>query len=429
LSVELFQGNIKFTQRRYPTNNGEIYAIPITFSVKAENDFTVTTPKIWMTTETLYVATSAANLNVGDWIVLNNQQVGYYRVDYSTELWHAIIKQLTENHEAIHPINRAILMDEIFMAWKDFGRVTAGDVLESLSYLYLEDEPIAWNRADKIFTELNSRLLGSHAHKPYRKFIQDLTKFHLERLGFEGIEGEPSYYMSLRNSVKKWSCTAWDENCLNNEYQKWLTFFTTSTAGASFDYCFALVNINADTFSEILTGITTNATYPSRNNYLRYLGCNQNEMNLQTLLMAAINTGNILSTQERVNLIRSVFQAGSKGTQAFFHFADVYFFELLTVSPTEFVNTLAQLATFTNTECSINTLMLLSSHVLEYELITKEERARVSNTYKSTAIPWNNRNYDVIESFFENYSSPVIAETTSTTTTTPMVSNLKFLIT
>lgn len=412
ISVEIFENNLTFKQRRFRPNVGEIYAVPLIFTTKSNSDFSVTTPRTWLTSENMTMSMNSVYFNHNDWIILNAQQVGYYRVDYSTELWHAIIKQLTENHQGIHPINRVVLRDEIFMAWKDFDRVTPADILDSLRYFSLEEESRVWSRSDRFLKELQSRLIGQHSHRHFRRFVRDLTKHHLARLGFEAVEGERYEKTELRNLVKKWSCTVWDDECLNYEHEKWLKFRRNETDVDSFNFCFAMINLDMDTFNEILTGITTDAEYPWRNTYMGHLGCNTNYTNLMSLLMSTIDFNNSLSDSDRLFMMRSVLGGGFQGMTALFHFIDVHFIPIVSLGREEFVETVYQMAQTVTSECQINTLALLRNHAVEYGFITLEER-RLITSRMNEAVSWNARYLDLIEDWFEfSYREPIVPTTT-----------------
>ena len=98
---------IFFTQRReFSLPLEEPYSIPLTFSTKSKVDFERKTVMEWLN----FAAQSYDHFFIndfkpGEWIILNHQQVGYYRVDYSTKIWQAIIEQLKEDFTVIHPIN------------------------------------------------------------------------------------------------------------------------------------------------------------------------------------------------------------------------------------------------------------------------------------------------------------------------------------
>ncbi|KAL6480698.1 hypothetical protein MHYP_G00117310 [Metynnis hypsauchen] len=50
----------------------------------------------------------------GDWVLLNLNLPGYYRVNYDTENWERILNQLNSNNQAVPVINRAQIVDDAF---------------------------------------------------------------------------------------------------------------------------------------------------------------------------------------------------------------------------------------------------------------------------------------------------------------------------
>ncbi|EFN66070.1 Aminopeptidase N, partial [Camponotus floridanus] len=54
-------------------------------------------------------------LEKDQWIILNLQQTGYYRVNYDTENWRKIALYLnSEEYRNIHVLNRAQIIDDAF---------------------------------------------------------------------------------------------------------------------------------------------------------------------------------------------------------------------------------------------------------------------------------------------------------------------------
>lgn len=305
ISVIISNNNLVISQRRYPGSAGEIYSVPLTLATKSNANFDRKTPTVWLHTAEDVFAQSQLNYAAGDWIVLNVQQIGYYRVDYDTSIWRAIINQLMENPSLIHPINRAVLQDEIYLSLTDstLNRVTVADCLNILQYFGRENEPIAWSKANALISLLNQRLFGTTKYEDFLNFLREITAPHLNVIGYEPIDFEALGTTSLRSSTKSWNCLALDDACLTNEYDKFLQFYNTGSS-LSFDYCYALRNLNADTYQQIINDVTTNAAYASRTSYLNNLGCSLTEDNLKKLLGATIET-NILTSTERQNIFRN----------------------------------------------------------------------------------------------------------------------------
>ena len=47
-----------------------------------------------------------------EWMILNVQEMGFFKVNYDQKNWDLLIKQLQEQHTAIHPTNRAQVKTE-----------------------------------------------------------------------------------------------------------------------------------------------------------------------------------------------------------------------------------------------------------------------------------------------------------------------------
>ena len=75
-------------------------------------DFHITRPRFWtgVRAGTIYL-----DVNASDWLILNNQQTGYYRVNYDEQNWRLIINALVSGDlNTIHRNNRAQLIDDAF---------------------------------------------------------------------------------------------------------------------------------------------------------------------------------------------------------------------------------------------------------------------------------------------------------------------------
>jgi aminopeptidase N len=81
----------------------------------------------------------------GQWYVFNKQQIGYYRVNYDAENWHALSEALSsEKLVDIHIMNRVQLIDDVF-ALTNAGYLSDYETaFNILKYLANEDDYFPW---------------------------------------------------------------------------------------------------------------------------------------------------------------------------------------------------------------------------------------------------------------------------------------------
>lgn len=54
-----------------------------------------------------------SSLPTGDqWVIFNLRQTGFYRVNYDNDNWNLLIQQLNSDHQVIHVINRAQIIND-----------------------------------------------------------------------------------------------------------------------------------------------------------------------------------------------------------------------------------------------------------------------------------------------------------------------------
>ncbi|XP_001922987.2 aminopeptidase N isoform X1 [Danio rerio] len=81
-----------------------------------------------------------------NWILANLNVTGYYRVNYDSQNWERLIKQLTSDHQAIPVLNRGQIIDDAFtLARAKILNITMA--LRTTQYLSNEKEYIPWESA------------------------------------------------------------------------------------------------------------------------------------------------------------------------------------------------------------------------------------------------------------------------------------------
>ncbi|NWY31069.1 AMPN Aminopeptidase, partial [Pheucticus melanocephalus] len=85
-------------------------------------------------------------LNSPDWLLLNLNVTGYFRVNYNQENWNQLIEQLDTNHTVFPVINRAQIIDDTFnLARAKYVNVTLA--LSTTRFLAQETEYMPWQAA------------------------------------------------------------------------------------------------------------------------------------------------------------------------------------------------------------------------------------------------------------------------------------------
>ncbi|NXH15706.1 AMPN Aminopeptidase, partial [Bucco capensis] len=118
-------------------------------------NYTWIVPVTWMTTTTTgerYWLTQVSDTNDtfkvsgSNWLLLNLNVSGYFRVNYNQENWDQLLNQLSSNHQAIPVINRAQIIDDAFnLARAQYVNVTLA--LSTTRFLSQETAYIPWAAA------------------------------------------------------------------------------------------------------------------------------------------------------------------------------------------------------------------------------------------------------------------------------------------
>jgi len=118
------------------------------------------------------------------WIKANTDGYGFYRVNYTAQIWSALIDQLQTNHSVFSQADRAQLIDDAFELCKA-GIISHDVPLSLISYLKKETELVPWTVAIRhlrswlsIFSEGDGRVLVDH-------LVRDLIQTIYTRLGWE----------------------------------------------------------------------------------------------------------------------------------------------------------------------------------------------------------------------------------------------------
>ncbi|KAJ8889458.1 hypothetical protein PR048_008957 [Dryococelus australis] len=134
--------------------------VPISLTSSTSADFQTTPPSSWLepTHDQLHL-TGVASSN--DWLILNIQQTGYYRVNYDATNWRLLVAQLqSDKYSVVHAVNRAQLLDDSLNLARA-GLLDYSTALDITRYLSREHDYVPWYAALSAFRFLDTRLQGA----------------------------------------------------------------------------------------------------------------------------------------------------------------------------------------------------------------------------------------------------------------------------
>ncbi|KAJ2949884.1 hypothetical protein O0L34_g11205 [Tuta absoluta] len=107
------------------------------------------------------------------WLKINNNQVGYYRVNYPQDMWEELVQQLKNKAAQLTISDRAHLINEVF-ALAQSRRVSYELALNLTTYLTVEEDYVPWEAAAAAFGYLSDMLMGTMAYDDLQVGFDDL---------------------------------------------------------------------------------------------------------------------------------------------------------------------------------------------------------------------------------------------------------------
>ncbi|KAI4459113.1 protease m1 zinc metalloprotease [Holotrichia oblita] len=158
-----------FLERDQPvTPDNQVWIVPINYyNADPDNDFSDTTTAYWLTQAQ---ATTDIDLGENEWFILNKQATGYYRVNYSEDLWRLNIAYLTsDNYANIHPATRAQMINDAFNLAVS-GRLSYKTLMDLLIYLERETDYVPLYNFYNVLNYLHTFVANTDQYETFKKF-------------------------------------------------------------------------------------------------------------------------------------------------------------------------------------------------------------------------------------------------------------------
>lgn len=180
--------NFRLTQKRFltdPENEnketeasefGYKWSIPITY-VTSENPTDVKREWFPFSSEELVIPVSQSV----DWIKINKDQVGYYRVKYEKNMWQSLNNALEQNIDSMTPLDRAHLLNDVFSLAEGL-QVPYDTALTMTKYLKKETHFVPWDVASSKLNSIKNLLYFTEVYPKFKQYQAQLVDEAYESL-------------------------------------------------------------------------------------------------------------------------------------------------------------------------------------------------------------------------------------------------------
>lgn len=279
--------------------------IPLTFTTQTNLDFSNTLPTHWLRPQDENITIDGIDPN--DWIIVNLQQMGYYRVNYDSSNWHKIANYLrSDNYTKIHVLNRAQIIDDAYhlMRTNQLDIITFLDVI---SYLSQETDFIAWSPMFEILeiTRDYYKIPGTGFLKAYLlEILNELVK----NVGYVEDPSEDDLTKYKRTLALRWACSFDLPECKRMATVKLNEHFAdpkkhkVSPNLREWTYCNGLMGANASTWNKLLN------IYVNKSNKeaLQYLACSENPNILINFMNISTSNNSIIQDEDNSIVYSSI---------------------------------------------------------------------------------------------------------------------------
>ncbi|XP_067216456.1 aminopeptidase Q-like isoform X1 [Linepithema humile] len=214
-----------------------------------------------------------------DWIIVNLQQIGYYRVNYDTDNWLKLAQYMNSTkYIDIHVLNRAQIIDDAFHLFIRY-QLNYATFWEITAFLALETNYVVWYPMFKAF-EYMTFIVSMKDANDLKEKMEKLLSGVLYRIKYEPLPYESVLIKCLRAEAIKWACIIANKECrevanmqMTRDLYSESGTFVTQSEWKAWMYCNGLVSANSTIWYDVYDKWTAT---PDNIKFLEYLTCSEN---------------------------------------------------------------------------------------------------------------------------------------------------------
>ncbi|CAH1647272.1 unnamed protein product [Spodoptera littoralis] len=326
LNVHINQqtGQMTIHQRRFNINTGyslhnTLYVIPITFTTGFDRENFANTKPTHIIKDAITVIDRGVYSD--HYTIFNNQQTGFYRVNYDDYSWNLIALALRDENEnkAIHELNKAQIVNDVF-SFARAGIMRYDRALHILSFLERETDYAPWAAAITGFNWLRNRLVGHPLEANLNALIQSWAKKAMDELTYEPIN---DLFMDryFRFQLAPLMCNVGADECKTKAKSLFDGLKANPSVAVDRDsrswvYCNGLRQGNSADFDFLWQRFLNENLYTEKILLLQILGCTPVKDSIEKFLTEILrNEDQVVRAQDYNTAINSAVTGNEANTQ------------------------------------------------------------------------------------------------------------------
>ncbi|XP_046435909.1 glutamyl aminopeptidase-like isoform X1 [Neodiprion fabricii] len=207
LTQKRFLADPKATYNSSESNYGYKWTIPITYTTSASSKPTL----VWFDK---HASSLSITLDKSvQWIKLNKDQIGYYRVNYEKAEWMALSNVLQYNHKTFSASDRTHLLEDAF-SLADATELDYDIAMDMTAYLVGETHFVPWKVAASKLSTINFLLASTDLSTRFRTYVKNLVNSTYEAVTWTVGVDESHVTLRLRTTILKMACGVGHAQCL-----------------------------------------------------------------------------------------------------------------------------------------------------------------------------------------------------------------------
>ncbi|XP_060526991.1 aminopeptidase N-like [Cylas formicarius] len=317
--------DVVLSQRRFlnpEADDDSQWYVPLSYTLSSDSDrFADTSPRAWLVPGQDLTLQGALNGN--EWIVLNNQAIGFFRVNYDQLLWGKIQSALANDINQIDVLNRAQIAYDL-LSFADSGLMNYTQALSIAKFLKNETEYLVWYPVIASLNRVVNRIgAESSTGVKLSTYYRQILNTGYQALAFN--ESSDHMYALKQSLILNKMCWLGEESCVNKTKELYAAFKSGTSVPKNLRstvYCTAL-KFSDDPASdyEFLFSHFQSATLPNeRDLVINNIGCLTDPTSLKRFLNETLDPRSGILVQDFDAAWVSVYATEKVGTDTAMEF-------------------------------------------------------------------------------------------------------------